>query len=119
MFGVFGQYSHFSSSPEEHIDRLRAVLQRIRKCGLKLKISKYALLQRSVTFLGHVVSGEGVATDPEKVRLVLQWPVPSNLNELRSFLGLIGYYRRYVEGYSKIASPLTSHEKGSTIHLVK
>lgn len=97
----------FSSTPEEHLQRLRQVLERIQSCGLKLKPSKCALLQRSVNFLGHVVSADGVATDPEKVRLVTQWPTPTNLGELRSFLGLSGYYRRYVRDYSKVASPLT------------
>lgn len=101
----------FSSTLAEHLQRLRAVLQRISNCGLKLKASKCALLQKSVTFLGHVVSGEGIATDPQKVRLVDQWPEPQNLGELRSFLGLTGYYRRYVEGYARIAAPLTQLTK--------
>jgi transposase InsO family protein len=101
----------FSATPEQHLTRLRAVLQRITDCGMKLKASKCVLMQKSVHFLGHVISSEGIGTDPEKTRLVEQWPVPSNLSELRSFLGLTGYYRRHVEGYAKIASPLTELTK--------
>jgi transposase InsO family protein/predicted aspartyl protease len=101
----------FSSTLEQHLERLEAVLVRISKCGMKLKASKCALMQKPVHFLGHVVSGDGVATDPEKARLVEQWPVPSDLGELRSFLGLTGYYRRYVEGYSRVASHLTELTK--------
>ena len=101
----------FAPTVEAHLIRLRAVLDRIRSCGLKLKPSKCSLLRRSVAFLGHVVSGEGVATDPEKVRLVEEWPVPTNLRELRSFLGLAGYYRRYVRSYAQLASPLTDLTK--------
>jgi predicted aspartyl protease/transposase InsO family protein len=97
----------YSSTLEQHLERLRIVLDRVSRCGMKLKTSKCALMQKSVHFLGHVISGDGVATDPEKVRLVEQWPVPANLGELRSFLGLTGYYRRYVDGYSRIVSPLT------------
>ena len=101
----------FSSNLQEHLQRLRSVFQRIYECGLKLKPSKCSLLQKSVTFLGHIVSAEGVATDPEKVRLVREWPTPTNLTELRSFLGLAGYYRKYISGYARIASPLTSLTK--------
>ena len=103
----------FSSTPEQHLERLRTVLYRISKCGMKLKASKCVLMQKSVHFLGHVVSNEGIETDPEKIRLIVQWPKPSNLGELRSFLGLAGYYRRYVRDYSKIAAPLTELTKKS------
>jgi len=78
----------FSSTFEEHFTRLRLVLSKLRDAGLKLKPSKCSLLQKQVSFLGHVVSGEGIKTDPEKVRVVADWPVPVNLREVRSFVGL-------------------------------
>ena len=63
-------------------------------------------MQRSVSFLGHVVSGDGISTDPLKIKTVTEWPVPSSVKEVRSFLGLAGYYRRFVKGYVQIAAPL-------------
>jgi len=96
----------FSSSVEEHIKRLRLVLSKQRDAGLKLKPSKCSLLQKQVSFLGHVVSGEGIRTDPEKVRVVADWPVPVNLREVRSFVGLCSYYRRFVKDFARISSPL-------------
>ena len=96
----------FSKTVEEHLERLVRVLARLREAKLKLKPSKCLLLQKSLSFLGHVVSGEGVATDPEKTRLVSEWPVPTSVKEVRSFLGLTGYYRKFVKGYAQIAAPL-------------
>lgn len=96
----------FSSSFEQHLSRLGLVLTRFRECGLKVKWSKCSLFQRQVSYLGHVISAEGVATDPEKTRVVAQWPRPSTVAELRSFLGFAGYYRRFVKHFSQLAAPL-------------
>jgi len=96
----------FSRTVDEHLERLVRVLGRLRSAGLKLKPEKCSLLQRSVSFLGHVVSGEGIATDPKKIEIVTEWPVPTSVKEVRSFLGLAGYYRRFVKGYANIAAPL-------------
>ncbi|XP_041419675.1 uncharacterized protein LOC121393898 [Xenopus laevis] len=96
----------FGSTLEEHDIRLFNVLEHLRQEGLKLSLDKCKFARKSVRFVGHIVSADGVDTDPEKVAAVLSWPKPSNVTELRSFLGFCGYYRRFVEGYSKIAHPL-------------
>jgi len=87
------------------------VLTKLREAGLKLKPSKCSLLQKQVSFLGHVVYGEGIRTDPEKVRVVTDWPVPANLREVRSFVGLCSYYRRFVKDFARISSPLHAMTK--------
>lgn len=96
----------FSSSIQQHLERLRMVLGRLRAEGLKVKLEKCAFFQERVTYLGHVISSSGVATDPGKVEAVAQWPCPRTVAELRTFLGFASYYRRFVEGFAKLAAPL-------------
>ena len=98
----------FSRTIDDHFVRLRSVLERLRGAGLKLKPSKCFLMQKSVAFLGHVVSAEGVAAQPEKTKMVAEWPEPTSVKDVRAWLGLTGYYRRYVKDYERIAAPLTS-----------
>lgn len=102
----------FSSTLEEHEIRLTHVLERLREYGLKLSPDKCKFFQNSVRYLGHVVSHEGVKTDPEKTETLKTWPRPQTLKELQSFLGFTGYYRRFVKDYSKIVKPLTSLTSG-------
>ena len=87
-------------------DRLQLVLERLTSAGLKLNAKKCNLFQSSVAYLGHVVSREGVATDPAKVIAVHNWPTPKSVSDVRSYLGTTSYYRRYIRGYSEIAKPL-------------
>ena len=97
----------YSGSGEEHEEHLRIVLQTLREHRLYAKLSKCQFWLDSVAFLGHIVSAEGVSVDPQKVEAILNWKPPTSVTEIRSFLGLIGYYRKFVEGFSKIARPLT------------
>uniref|UniRef100_A0A3P9L7F3 Gypsy retrotransposon integrase-like protein 1 n=1 Tax=Oryzias latipes TaxID=8090 RepID=A0A3P9L7F3_ORYLA len=96
----------FSETLEEHEVRLMKVLTRLRDYGLKLSPEKCHFFRTSVKYLGHVVDAQGVHTDPDKLSALKTWPRPLNRKELKCFLGFAGYYRRFVEGYSKIAKPL-------------
>lgn len=97
----------FSNSFEQHLERLDMVLSRLQQCNLKLSAEKCYFLQQRVKFLGHVVSKDGIETDPEKIEKIKNWPRPSNPDELRSFVAFAGYYRRFVKDFSKITKPLT------------
>ena len=94
-----------------HLQRLEEVLQRLQGAGLKLKPQKCELLQRKVRYLGHIVSADGIATDPEKIEAIEDWPPPQNLKQLQAFLGTAGYYRQYLPEFATIAKPL--HELNS------
>ena len=95
-----------ASSFQDEIDRLREVLGRLRKANLKLNPINCHLFLHKVSYLGHIIGRNGMVTDPAKVETVVKWPVPQNIREVRSFLGLCSYYRRFVKSFAEIASPL-------------
>ncbi|KAL0463175.1 UNVERIFIED_CONTAM: Transposon Tf2-12 polyprotein [Sesamum latifolium] len=104
----------YSRSPEEHEQYLRTVLQILREKQLYAKFSKCEFWMEEIAFLGHVVSKEGVQPDPAKVRAIPRWEPPKNVSEVRSFLGLAGYYRRFVKDFSVVSKPLTNLLKKNT-----
>ena len=97
----------FSKSVEEHSDHLRRVLELLRKHNLYINKKKCCFVQQRLEYLGHIISKKGVAADPKKIEAMLSWPPPTDLKGLRGFLGITGYYRRFVKGYGRIAWPLT------------
>ncbi|XP_073051286.1 uncharacterized protein [Primulina eburnea] len=97
----------YSPSEEDHKEHLDLTLQMLREKELYAKFKKCEFWLKSVTFLVHIISKEGVSVDPKKVEAITSWPRPKTVAEIRSFLGLAGYYRKFVEGFSSIATPLT------------
>eukprot|EP00253_Pinus_taeda_P019416 PITA_19416 len=101
----------YSRSRKENEEHLRVVLQTLREHQLYAKFSKFDFFKEEIQYLGHVISKEGIAVDPEKIRTIMEWPIPKDVADIRSFMGLAGYYRRFGEGFSKVAYPITSLQK--------
>ena len=97
----------YSKDREDHDTHLRVVLETLRKEQLYAKLSKCEFWLNEVSFLGHIVSKEGIRVDPKKIEVVVEWKPPRNVIEVRSFLGLVGYYRRFVKGFSMTVAPMT------------
>jgi Reverse transcriptase (RNA-dependent DNA polymerase)/RNase H-like domain found in reverse transcriptase/Retroviral aspartyl protease len=106
----------YSSSLESHQHHLRLVLQILQDNQLTAKWSKCNFGVATVEYLGHIITGQGVATDPNKVAAMQNWPLPKTLKELRSFLGLTGYYRKFIKNYGIISKPLTNLLKKNAFH---
>ena len=96
----------FSTNFEQHLEQLQEVFDRLRQAGLKLKPKKCAFGQEEVEFLGHVITDRGIKPNPKRIEIIKNYPVPQNIKQLRSALGLFGYYRVYVPNFSIIAKVL-------------
>jgi hypothetical protein len=104
----------FSKTMEEHQDHLRQVFEILRSNQLFAKLSKYEFFSTCVEFLGHLILDEGILVDPKKIKTTAGWSVPKDKTDVRSFLGLASYYWRFVEGFSKIAAPMTALLRGKS-----
>ena len=109
----------FSKTPKEHIQRLRGVFQKFWEAGLKLKPSKCEFFRNRISYLGHIVSKDGIETDPKKVKAIKNWPIPVSVTDIRSFLGFTNHYRRFIKGYAQIAKPLYKLISGKNSKLKK
>jgi hypothetical protein len=107
----------YSRTEEEHEQHLRMVLQVLRDHQLYAKLSKCSFYQERIHYLGHIISKDGIVVDHEKIESIREWSALRNVMEVRSFMGLVGYYRRFIAGFSKIAHPITFlQRKGKQFH---
>ena len=108
MIVFIDEFLVYSKNEGEHMDHLRVVVQVLKKHELFVKYRKSEFWLRLLAFLGHIISSEGIEVDPKKIKAFKNFPRPLTLTNIRIFLGLAGYYRRFVHGFASIASPLTT-----------
>ena len=96
----------FSDTEEEHREHVKEILQRLREARLFAKLSKCEFHTKETEYLGYVVTPDGVKIDPERVRTILEWPIPKTVRDIRIFIGFMNYYRRFIQSFSKLATPL-------------
>jgi hypothetical protein len=100
----------YSKNEREHEEHLRVVLSFLREKKLYGKLLKCSFFQKEIHYLGHIIFGEGISVDPEKVKAIMEWPVLKNAPEVRRFMGIASYYQRFVERFSKIVKPITTFQ---------
>lgn len=105
----------YSWNIEEHKEHLRLVMQTLQEHQLYAKYRKYDFFKEKIQYLGHTITKDGITVDPEKIRTIMEWPIPKDVADIRYFMGLAGFYRQFVEGFSRVAYPITSlQKKGKT-----
>lgn len=109
----------FSTSLQEHITRLREVFDRLRAANFKIQLDKSEFLRKEVAYLGHVVTPDGIKPNPDKIRAIRNYPIPVNSKQIKGFLGLLGYYRKFIKDFAKVTKPLTKCLKKDAIINIK
>jgi hypothetical protein len=107
----------YSASFEDHVVHLQQVFELLSTEQWKIKLSKCTFAKNQVAYLGHLITQQGVATDASKISAISSWPIPQNVKELRSFLGLAGYYRKFVKHFGIINQPLPKLLKKNTLFI--
>jgi hypothetical protein len=96
---------------KDHEEHLKIILHTLMKHKLYAKFDKWDFDQKRIQYLGHMISEEGIAVDPEKIKSIMEQPIPKDVEDIISFMGITSYYQRFIEGFSKIAYPITSLQK--------
>lgn len=109
----------FGRNEEEHLENLEIIFQTLEQANMKIQLDKCEFFQEQVEFLGFIISRDGIKTNPKKVKAIREFPPPKTVKELRSFLGMAGFYRRFIQDYAKLAKPLTSLLRGEDGHVSK
>lgn len=108
----------FSTSLQEHISNIEKVFQRLREANFKIQLDKSEFLKHETAYLGHIITPDGIKPNPDKVHAIKNFPIPTSTKEIKSFLGLLGYYRKFIPNFSKLTKPLTSClKKGAKINI--
>lgn len=108
----------FSTSLQEHISNIKLVFERLRQANLKVQLDKSEFLHKEVSFLGHVITPEGVKPNPQKIHAVKNFPIPKTQKQIKTFLGLLGYYRKFINNFANLTKPLTNClRKGNKVEL--
>lgn len=105
----------FATSLEEHIANLKLIFERLRTSNFKIQLDKSEFLRKEITFLGHIVSTEGIKPNPEKIDAIQRFPIPQTKKDIKSFIGLLGYYRKFIKDFAKLTKPLTKCLKKDAI----
>lgn len=98
----------FSTSLQEHVQSLRKVFERLRTTNFKIQLDKSEFLKPEVKYLGHIITEKGISPNPDKIKAVLEYPIPKTAKQIKGFLGLTGYYRKFIKNYAKLTKPLTT-----------
>jgi len=101
----------FSKTYKEHVQHVRKVLTKLREKGLPVKLEKCEFYKHEVPFLGYIISDQGLKMSPDKIKDVLEWPEPRSVKDVQSFLGFANFYRRFIEGYSRVTAALSNLTK--------
>lgn len=108
----------FSTSLQEHMESLKKVFQRLREANLKVQMDKSEFLHKEIAFLGHIVTREGIKPNPDKIDAIKHYPIPKTQKEIKAFLGLLGYYRKFIKDFAKLTKPFTEClKKGKSVAL--
>ena len=107
MFCIYGRHRNLSKSLQEHLSHIKLIFDELRERGLKIQLDKSEFLRKEVPFLGHIITPEGIKLNPDKIKAIIKYPIPKTQTDVRTYLGLTGFYRKFIKNYAKISKPLS------------